>query len=157
MHTFLAQNATANQGAYSIQKEEEKEEEEGEEKNPTDSSLSSLVQVHNAAQASVSTTPDMTQSHFSDIIDTNLRAPFFLTQAALPHIPSGGRIVLISSISARSPVQAVSVPLYAATKAALEALARDWAFEVRYTGSSSSSSSSSSSFCFVRSAIEVLR
>jgi NAD(P)-dependent dehydrogenase (short-subunit alcohol dehydrogenase family) len=36
----------------------------------------------------------------------------------------------MSSISARTPNPAVTVSIYAATKAATESLARDWAFEV---------------------------
>ena len=66
---------------------------------------------------------------FDELVNTNIRAPFFLTQACLPYIPRGGRIILLSSISARAPSPAVTVPLYAMTKAANEALARDWAVE----------------------------
>ena len=71
-----------------------------------------------------------TQEHFSSVIDTNLRAPFFLTQAAMPHIPSGGRIIVLSSVAARMPVPGVPVPIYGASKGAIEALVREWSFEV---------------------------
>lgn len=61
----------------------------------------------------------------------NVKAPFFLTQAALPHMPEhgSGRIVLLTSVSARMGVPTQTV--YAATKASLESAARVWAHEVR--------------------------
>lgn len=51
-----------------------------------------------------------------------------MTQLVLPHIARGGRIVLISSISARMGMPQQTV--YAATKAALEGMARVWATEL---------------------------
>lgn len=54
--------------------------------------------------------------------------PIFLTQAALPHFNRGGRIVIVSSVSARMGVPQQTV--YAATKAATEALVRVWATEL---------------------------
>jgi 3-oxoacyl-[acyl-carrier protein] reductase len=66
---------------------------------------------------------------FDELININVRAPFLLTQSCLPYIPRGGRIILLSSISARHPISTVNVPLYAMTKGAIEALAREWAFE----------------------------
>lgn len=79
----------------------------------------------------IGSTPSITQELFSDIIDTNLRGPYFLTQAALPYIPSGGRIILISSTSARLVGVGSPTSVYTASKAALEGLARAWAYEVR--------------------------
>lgn len=61
---------------------------------------------------------------------TNLRAPFFLTQKLLPYIPRGGRIILISSIAARRFSFGMHQTAYAISKAAVEALARNWAVEV---------------------------
>ena len=56
------------------------------------------------------------------------KAPIFLTQKAVEHIPRGGRIIIISSVSARMGVPQQTV--YAATKAANEALARVWSTEL---------------------------
>lgn len=86
--------------------------------------------VHNAGITSVTPTIDVTPDEFNAIFDTNVRGPFFLTQAALQYIPSGGRIILISSISARRPSIGAAVPVYAMTKASVESLARDWTYEV---------------------------
>lgn len=70
------------------------------------------------------TTPEFYQTHF----DCNVRGPIFLTKAAEPHLPKGGRIVFISSAGARLGVGGQTV--YAATKAADEALVRVWAKEL---------------------------
>ncbi|GAM90466.1 hypothetical protein ANO11243_085100 [Dothideomycetidae sp. 11243] len=86
------------------------------------------ILIHNAAQGNeanlVDTTPDFYERHF----DCNVRGPIFLTKAAEPHLPKGGRIVFISSAGARLGVGGQTV--YAATKAADEALARVWAKEL---------------------------
>lgn len=63
-------------------------------------------------------------------MNTNVRAPFFLTRALLPYIPESGRIILISSIAARRYTFGMAQTVYGASKAAVEALARGWAVEV---------------------------
>ncbi|KAJ5976022.1 NAD(P)-binding protein [Penicillium waksmanii] len=70
---------------------------------------------------------EMYNSHF----DCNVRGPIFLTQAALPYLPRGGRIIFISSAAARLGVAGQTV--YASTKAANEALARVWAKELGHS------------------------
>lgn len=69
-------------------------------------------------------TEDLYLTHF----DTNVKGPIFLTKAVVPHIARGGRIVFVSSAAARLGVAGQTV--YAATKAANEALARVWAKEL---------------------------
>lgn len=69
----------------------------------------------------------MYTSHF----DCNVRGPIFLTQAALPHLARGGRIVFVSSAAARLGVAGHTV--YGPTKAANEALARVWAKEIGHS------------------------
>lgn len=86
--------------------------------------------VHNAALMHIGPTPSITRDLFSEVFDTNVSGPYFLTQAALPYIPSGGRIILISSTSARLATVGASMSLYSASKAAVESLARSWAYEV---------------------------
>ena len=87
------------------------------------------MKVHNAGLANTNATADMKLETFNTVVATNVCAPYFLTQACLPYIPRGGRIILISSISARVPHPAVTNALYGMTKAANEAFARDWASE----------------------------
>ncbi|EQB54356.1 hypothetical protein CGLO_05824 [Colletotrichum gloeosporioides Cg-14] len=86
------------------------------------------ILIHNAAQGNeanlVDTTPEFYDRHF----DTNVKGPIFLTKAVEPHLPKGGRIVFISSAGARLGVAGQTV--YAATKAANEALTRTWAKEL---------------------------
>lgn len=72
----------------------------------------------------VNTTVEFYEQHF----DCNVRGPIFLTKAVLPHMPKGGRVVFISSAGARVGVGGQTV--YAATKAANEALCRTWAKEL---------------------------
>ena len=57
---------------------------------------------------------------FEDVINVNLKAPYFITQAASPYIRNGGRIVNISTGFTRvaAPMQSI----YAASKGAIETL-----------------------------------
>ena len=88
--------------------------------------------VHNAGIMHIGATTDETQETFTNIFDTNVRGPYFLTQAVLAHVPKGGRIILISSTSARVASMGSAMALYSATKAALECFARTWAYEVSF-------------------------
>jgi 3-oxoacyl-[acyl-carrier protein] reductase len=62
-----------------------------------------------------------------------VRAPLFLVQQLLPLLGEGSSVIVITSLAARvspgSPGQpgAPSIPVYAATKGALETLVKHWA------------------------------
>lgn len=71
---------------------------------------------------------EVTEDLFATHFDTNVKGPIFLTQAVIPHIARGGRIVFVSSAAARLGVAGQTV--YGATKAADEALVRVWAKEL---------------------------
>ncbi|KAJ5492066.1 Short-chain dehydrogenase/reductase SDR [Penicillium expansum] len=86
------------------------------------------ILVHNAAQGLEADIEDITLEFYNQHFDCNVRGPLFLTQASLPHMGSGGRIVLISSAAARMAVPQQTV--YAATKAANESFCRVWAKEL---------------------------
>jgi NAD(P)-dependent dehydrogenase (short-subunit alcohol dehydrogenase family) len=60
-----------------------------------------------------------------EVVDVNFRAPYALTNAAMPYIVSGGMVVNIASVSGIRPD--AELPLYSATKAALIALTKSWA------------------------------
>lgn len=64
-----------------------------------------------------------------EILATNLKGPFLVTQCALPLLNDGGRIVNISSVAGRIGI-AGGRSLYGAAKAGLDALTRNWALEL---------------------------
>ncbi|KAF2120330.1 hypothetical protein BDV96DRAFT_683794 [Lophiotrema nucula] len=92
------------------------------------SSKSINILVHNAGHGDDCYLTDVTEDFYRIQTDINMKAPIFLTQKALPHMPRSSRIVLISSCSARMGVPQQTV--YAASKAATEAFARVWATEL---------------------------
>ncbi len=66
---------------------------------------------------------------WDDLVGSNLRAPFFLAQAAVPHLAgSGGCIVNITDIHAERPLR--GYPVYCAAKAGLLGLTRALAVEL---------------------------
>ncbi|MFN3260158.1 MAG: SDR family NAD(P)-dependent oxidoreductase [Pikeienuella sp.] len=71
---------------------------------------------------------DIDAGHLDRLIAVNLRAPILVSQAALPHMGEGGRIVNVASELAHLGRAGGSV--YAATKAGLIALTRSWAREL---------------------------
>jgi NAD(P)-dependent dehydrogenase (short-subunit alcohol dehydrogenase family) len=83
--------------------------------------------INNAGVSENFTLETTTLETYTKQYDINVRAPLFLTQQLLPHLNKGGRIVNLSSVSARMgfPKQTV----YGGTKAALEAMTRTWARE----------------------------
>jgi 3-oxoacyl-[acyl-carrier protein] reductase len=64
-----------------------------------------------------------------ELIDTNLKGPFWVTQCALRLLRDGARIVNISSVAGRIGVVG-GRSLYGATKAAIDSLTRNWALEL---------------------------
>ncbi|MER6290255.1 SDR family NAD(P)-dependent oxidoreductase [Streptomyces sviceus] len=70
------------------------------------------------------TTPDQ----FDELVRINLKAPFFLTQALLPLLNEGGRVLNVSTALTRGVVPGMSA--YAATKGAIEVLTRYQAVEL---------------------------
>ncbi|KAK6705195.1 hypothetical protein SNK05_009088 [Fusarium graminearum] len=67
------------------------------------------------------------QSDITQAFDVNVKGPIFVAQAVVPVMPPGGRIVNISSIA--SKLGDDSVPIYGATKAAIDSLTWSWAKE----------------------------
>ena len=86
------------------------------------------ILVNNAGAGDNRPLEEVTLDSYTKLMDINVRAVIFMTQAVLPHIPRGGRIINLSSISARGGYQTQSV--YAATKAAVEGLTKVWANEL---------------------------
>ena len=86
------------------------------------------ILVNNAGLGQNTLLKDVTHDEYDRLMDTNVRALIFMTQAVLPCLNPGGRIVNLSSISARGGYTTQSI--YAASKAAVEALTRVWATEL---------------------------
>ncbi|KAH7081553.1 hypothetical protein BKA63DRAFT_562090 [Paraphoma chrysanthemicola] len=87
------------------------------------------ILVNNAGVGSAGTLlEDITVEEYATVMDVNVRTIIFMTQAFVRHIAQGGRIVNLSSVSARGGYATQSV--YAASKAAVEALTRVWATEL---------------------------
>jgi pteridine reductase len=71
----------------------------------------------------------VTESQWNDLIGTNLKAPFFLSQAAAPHLKaSRGCIVNIVDIHAERPLK--RYPVYSMAKAGLVMLTKALACEL---------------------------
>jgi NAD(P)-dependent dehydrogenase (short-subunit alcohol dehydrogenase family) len=80
------------------------------------------VLVHSAAVWDAQPFADTTLASLDEHWNVNVRAPFALTQAALPHLRGGGSVVFISSISGKLGDAGFSA--YGATKGAIELLTR---------------------------------
>jgi 3-oxoacyl-[acyl-carrier protein] reductase len=86
------------------------------------------VLVNNAGIMVEGPLAGMPLADFDRQIAVNLRGPFIVTQAALPKIPAGGRIVNVASELAYLGREGASA--YAATKGAILSLTRSWAREL---------------------------
>lgn len=92
------------------------------------------ILVNNAAIFPGGPTTSQDVETFDVALAANIRAPYFLTAALAPGMISrgSGSIVNVSTMAARVGMAGLSV--YAATKAALEALTRTWAAEFSPAG-----------------------
>lgn len=85
--------------------------------------------VNNASSFYPTPVSEATSEQWDDLVGVNLRAPFFLSQAAAPSLrESRGSIVNIVDIYAERPLRAH--PIYCAAKAGLIALTRSLAQEL---------------------------
>lgn len=83
------------------------------------------ILVANAGVSKTATIEDTTIEDFDNLFAVNVRAPFFLVQQLLPILHEGSRIVLLSSLAARTTVGTLSA--YAATKGAIDTLVKHFA------------------------------
>ena len=95
------------------------------------------VLVNNASSFYPTPLAGITEEQWSDLLGTNLKAPLFLAQAALPHLKATkGVIINIVDIHAIRPLK--DHTMYGAAKAGLafltRALARDLAPDIRVNG-----------------------
>ncbi len=85
------------------------------------------IYVANAAAIVVEQSAAASLENFDLQFDTNVRATFLGVQTILPTLADGGAILLVSSIATAKVLPGHAI--YAASKAASEALARAWALE----------------------------
>lgn len=92
------------------------------------------VLVNNAARFYPTPFGEVSEEQWNDLVGTNLKAPFFLSQAAAPHIrKQGGCILNIADIYGDRPL--ARYPVYSIAKAGLimltKSLARELGPEIR--------------------------
>jgi 3-oxoacyl-[acyl-carrier protein] reductase len=91
------------------------------------------VLVNNAGTAIATTVEETTLDDFDRLFAVNVRGAFVATQAALKHIKSGGRIIMIGSCLGERVFMPGMAP-YAATKGAIKMFAQGLARELGARG-----------------------
>ncbi|MFH8800979.1 glucose 1-dehydrogenase [Streptomyces sp. NPDC017936] len=86
----------------------------------------------NAGGGEFATLEQVTEEHFDATFATNVRGVLFTVQKALPLLNDGASVILTGSTAASVGNEAFGV--YGASKAAVRALARTWANELRGRG-----------------------
>ncbi len=72
---------------------------------------------------------DISEEHYYDTFDRNVKGTLFTVQKALPLLTQGASVILTGSTAASSGTPAFSV--YAASKAAVRAFARNWILDLK--------------------------
>ena len=83
----------------------------------------------NAGGGSFAPLGAITEEHFDQIFNVNVKGLLFTVQKALPLLKDGGAIILNASIVASIGMEAFSV--YSATKAAVRSFARTWTTDLK--------------------------
>jgi len=74
----------------------------------------------------------ITEEHFHDIFDRNVKGVLFTVQKALPLLAEGSSVILTGSTTSLAPAPAFSV--YGASKAAVRSFARTWVLDLKGRG-----------------------
>ena len=95
------------------------------------------VLVNNASSFYPTPVGEITEAHWDDLMGSNLKAPLFLSQAAMPYLKSSqGNIINIVDIHGFRPMK--EHPVYCVAKAGLamltQSLARELGPEIRVNG-----------------------
>jgi NAD(P)-dependent dehydrogenase (short-subunit alcohol dehydrogenase family) len=83
----------------------------------------------NAGGGSFAPLGAITEEHYDQIFNTNVKGLLFTVQKALPLIPDGGSVILNASVAGSKGLAAFSV--YSATKAAVRSFARSWTTDLK--------------------------
>ncbi|WP_394791615.1 SDR family NAD(P)-dependent oxidoreductase [Rhodoferax sp.] len=87
------------------------------------------VLVANAGGGSLLPLGQITEEHFDDTFDRNVKGTLFTVQTALPLLGKGSSVILTGSTAASGGTEAFSV--YAASKAAVRSFARNWILDLK--------------------------
>ncbi|MFD7897370.1 SDR family NAD(P)-dependent oxidoreductase [Streptomyces sp. NPDC059743] len=90
------------------------------------------VLVANAGGGEFAKLGEITEEHYDRTFGVNVKGLVFTAQKALPLLPDGASVILLSSTNGSRGVEAMGV--YSATKAAIRSLARTWAAELAERG-----------------------
>jgi len=85
------------------------------------------ILVNNAGFGSYHSSLKISKEELDHFFQLNVYSAVYMTQRVVPHMSKGGRIINISSISAK--IGMGGMPIYGATKAALDSLTYAWAQE----------------------------
>jgi NAD(P)-dependent dehydrogenase (short-subunit alcohol dehydrogenase family) len=84
----------------------------------------------NAGIAQFAPLEEISEEHFDNIFDINVKGLLFTVQKTLPLFQDGGSIILNASVGSSKGVEETSV--YSATKAAVRSFARTWTVDLRH-------------------------
>ncbi|GHO76757.1 oxidoreductase [Ktedonobacter sp. SOSP1-85] len=83
----------------------------------------------NAGGGELVTLEAITEAHFDQTFNTNVKGTLFTVQKALPLLRDGGSVILTGSTTSITGIEALSV--YSAAKAAVRSFARSWILDLR--------------------------
>lgn len=83
----------------------------------------------NAGIAEFGPLSTITEAHYDKQFDINVKGTVFTVQKALPLLPDGAAIIVMSSIVGTKGMEGSSI--YSATKAAIRSLARTWTADLK--------------------------
>ncbi|MCA8258090.1 SDR family oxidoreductase [Burkholderia sp. AU31624] len=83
----------------------------------------------NAGGGSMLPLGDITEAHYDDTFDRNVKGVLFTVQKALPLLAEGASVILTGSTAGSAGTAAFSV--YSASKAAVRAFARSWILDLK--------------------------
>jgi NAD(P)-dependent dehydrogenase (short-subunit alcohol dehydrogenase family) len=87
------------------------------------------IVVANAGVVEVVGINDIDDAHYEKVFGTNVHGVVYTVTKALPLVSNGGSIILVGSVASFRALPGCSV--YCASKAAIRALARNWAIELK--------------------------
>jgi len=90
------------------------------------------VVVNNAGVSGVTPMDAADPAPWIDILNTNLLGTYYVTRAAIPHVPDGGRVIMISSVLGKFGVPGYTA--YCASKTGLVGFVRALALELAPRG-----------------------